>query len=340
MSTTHLARQTRRFAILALVAFAASGCLMHEKALQSPFRDPALSTSSFVENPVLLVATTRKPEGDGKVAPFFSSTRGAGLTFAEARVNPPDNAYSRKLDRSKADWAVLGLENRTAAGASDALARAANGKDVLIYVHGYNETFDTAALGAATLADGVGFEGRTALFAWPSGGRLINYAYDRESALWSRDAFEEVLAKLAGNPTVGRIHIVAHSMGAFLTLETLRQLRSEKGEEAARRIGAVVLASPDIDIDQFETAVKRLGPLAQRMTVISASNDRALNVSATLAGGVARAGAADRSRLESLGVRVADASDFGGSFRVIRHDLFLTDDDVRAVIKRAIERSR
>ncbi|MGL4440077.1 MAG: alpha/beta hydrolase, partial [Bosea sp. (in: a-proteobacteria)] len=171
-------------------------------------------------------------------------------------------------------------------------------------------------------------------------GRLIAYQYDRESAMWSRDGFEEVLKGMAANPTIGRVHIVAHSMGTLLTLETLRQLRSEAGEEAIGKIGAVVLASPDIDIDQFEQTVRKLGPVASRITVISATNDRALAVSARLAGGIARAGSAERERLNALGVRVADASDFGGNMQIMRHDLFLSDNDVRQVIARAIERNR
>src|SRR3712207_8376724 len=55
-----------------------------------------------------------------------------------------------------------------------------------------------------------------------------SYGYDRESAMWSRDAFEELLQALAESPSGGRVHIVAHSMGTLLTLETLRMLRDRK----------------------------------------------------------------------------------------------------------------
>jgi esterase/lipase superfamily enzyme len=103
------------------------------------------------------------------------------------------------------------------------------------------------------------------------------------------------------------------------------------------RIGAVVLAAPDIDIDLFARGLERLGPDAKKITVISSTNDRALAVSSRLAGGIIRAGAADRERLESLGVRVADASEFGGG--IINHDLFLSNKEVQQVVKRAIERS-
>jgi esterase/lipase superfamily enzyme len=126
-------------------------------------------------------------------------------------------------------------------------------------------------------------------------------------------------------------------MGAFLTIESLRQLKSGSGDPALGKIGALVLASPDIDIDQFENAVKRMPQLASRITVISATNDRALAVSARLAGGVSRAGSSERARLEAIGVRVADASDHG--WGLLRHDLFLTNDEVRGVIARAIARA-
>ena len=114
-------------------------------------------------------------------------------------------------------------------------------------------------------------------------------------------------------------------------------LRASGGESAMDRIGAVVLAARDIDIDLFARGLERLGPDAKKITVISSTNDRALAVSSRLAGGIIRARAADRERLESLGVRVADASEFGGG--IINHDLFLTNKEVQQVIKRAIERS-
>ena len=59
-------------------------------------------------------------------------------------------------------------------------------------------------------------------------------------------------------------------------------------------------------------------------------------MSSRLAGGVTRAGAAERERLEALGVRVADASEFGGG--LINHDLFLSNKEVQQVVKRAMER--
>ncbi len=323
----------RLIALSPLLALGLSACAQTEAAV-SPFEEPRRDSSAIGREPLLLVATTRKPAGNS--SPFFGGERGRALTFAEVRLSPPGRGIVGQVASTvSGDWSVLGIERSTASAPAQAFAEAATGRDVLLYVHGFNESFESAAQSAGQLSHALEFQGRTALFSWPSGGSLWGYGYDRESALWSRDGLAQTLRALSANPTVGRIHLVAHSMGSFLTLETLRELRDSP--EVIARLGAVVLASPDIDIDAFEQIVTKLGPLSRRMTVIIDPGDRALAVSARLAGGVARAGAAERSRLEALGVRVADTS--GRGWSMLRHSLFLSNSGVTQVVARAVERA-
>ncbi len=319
-----------RFALLALASLALSGCLGDDSALTSPAASPGPGLS---RDPRLLVATTRLPVGEPLRRPWFGSQRSPDLIFAEARLTPPSSSLL-----GSGNWSIAGVEALDRSGAAQAFAQAALGRDLLLYVHGYRESFETAAASTVELSQGIRFPGATGLFTWPSAASTFSYVADRESAMWSRDAFEDLLAAMAKTPSGGRIHIVAHSMGTLLTLETLRMLRGSGGESAMERIGAVVLAAPDIDIDLFARGLERLGPDARKITVISSTNDRALAVSSRLAGGIIRAGAADRERLEALGVRVADASEFGGG--IINHDLFLSNPEVQQVVKRAIERER
>jgi esterase/lipase superfamily enzyme len=173
------------------------------------------------------------------------------------------------------------------------------------------------------------------LFAWPSRAKLFDYGYDRESAMWSRDALQRVLEGLMASPSVGRIHIVAHSIGTMVTMEALRQLYAARGVAGAERIGAVVFASPDIDMDVFTSSVDRIGPIAQKVTLVTAANDRALALSGWLAGGITRVGAAHKAQLTRLGLRVIDASEQG--WGIINHDLFLSNDRIRGVIRAAID---
>jgi esterase/lipase superfamily enzyme len=153
--------------------------------------------------------------------------------------------------------------------------------------------------------------------------------------MWSRDALQEVLEGLSASATVGRIHIVAHSIGTMLAMEALRQFYARNGDAAAERIGAVVFAAPDIDMDVFTSSVERIGPLAPKITVITATNDRALAISGWMAGGVTRVGAAQKAQLAKLGLRVIDASEQG--WGLINHDLFLSNDRIRQVIRNAVD---
>jgi esterase/lipase superfamily enzyme len=284
-------------------------------------------------NPTLLVATTRKPINGARSKPWFGTERASRMTAARARLTPPDGGRFSLASVGLADWHLDAIE--TVPQVADLFGQTTGARDVLVYVHGFNQTFEMAALDAARLADGIRFRGESMVFSWPSKAKLFDYGYDRESAMWSRDALEQVLERLVLNPNVGRVHIVAHSIGTMLTMESLRQLYARHGSAAGQRIGAVVFAAPDIDMDVFSSSVERIGPLAPRITVITATNDRALAVSGWIAGGITRVGATEKARLERLGLRVIDASQQG--WGIINHDLFLSNSNIRQVIRHNVE---
>jgi esterase/lipase superfamily enzyme len=312
-------------------AFALSGCA-GLAATGARFDASALSI-----RPTLLVATTRKSVNGGRAKPWFGPERASGMSIARATLIPPGDGRFSLASVGLADWRLDGMEP-VPGQISDLLAQAGGGRDVLIYVHGFKQTFETAALDAARLSDGIRFHGETMVFSWPSKAGLFDYAYDRESAMWSRDAFERVLDSVVASSSVGRVHIVAHSMGTMLALESLRQLHARFGDTAADRIGAVVFASPDIDMDVFSSSITRIGSLARRITVITSTNDRALTLAGRIAGGITRVGAAEKAALERLGLRVIDASQHG--WGIVNHDLFLSNADVRQVIRRSVDDSR
>jgi esterase/lipase superfamily enzyme len=295
---------------------------------------PRFDGSDLVISPTLLVATTRKLTNGARAKPWFGPERASKMTVARARLTPPpDDGRFSLASVGLVDWQLEKIEPVAQIG--DLIVPTAGGHDVLIYIHGYNTTFETAALDAARLSDGIKFVGETMVFSWPSRASLLDYGYDRESAMWSRDALQQVLDGLIANPVVGHVHIVAHSIGTMLTMEALRQLYAQLGKEAANRIGSVVFASPDIDMDSFSSSVQRIGPLAPKITVVTATNDRALAVSRWIAGGITRVGAAEKAQLERIGIRVIDASQLG--WGIINHDLFLSNVQIRKVIRDAID---
>jgi esterase/lipase superfamily enzyme len=283
-------------------------------------------------NPVLLVATTRHPINGARAKPWFGPERASGMSVARAKLIPPGDGRFSLTSVGLDDWRIDAIDLVPQIG--DLVSESTSGHDVLVYVHGFNQTFETAALDGVHLSDGIRFRGETMVFSWPSKAKLLDYGYDRESAMWSRDALEKVLEALTANPTTGRIHLVAHSVGTMVTMEALRQFYARRGDATAERIGAVVFASPDIDMDVFTSSVERIGPLAPKITLITATNDRALALSRWIAGGITRVGAAETAQLEKLGLRVIDASEQG--WGMVNHDLFLSNSEIRQLIRHAI----
>jgi esterase/lipase superfamily enzyme len=281
------------------------------------------------------VVTTRKAVNGGRADPWFGADRANQLSIAQVRLVSPAQAGRFSLAATGlVDWQVESVEPVPVLSVGQPSAGSSEPRDVLLYVHGYNQTFASATLDAARLSDGLSFRGDTVLFSWPSRNKLLDYIRDRESAIWSRDAFETTLSSLLANPSIGRIHIVAHSMGSMLTIEGLRQVYARQGDAMADRFGAIVFASPDLDIDSFASSVTRMRRIAPKLTIITAADDRAIAIAARMAGGN-RIGPAEKARLESLGLKVIDASGLG--WGMLNHDLFLTNAQVKGVIRQAIE---
>jgi esterase/lipase superfamily enzyme len=295
----------------------------------------SFDASEISANPTLLVATNRKPVDGARANPWFGPERATRLSIMHAGLTPPGDGRFSLAAVGLDDWRLDAIEPVPQIG--DLPGPSSGPRDVLIYVHGFNQTFETAVLDAARLSDGIKFRGDTIAFSWPSKAKLLDYGYDRDSAMWSRDALEKVLDGLMGSPTVGRLHFVAHSIGTMLTMESLRQLYAHKGDPIADRLGAVVFASPDIDMDVFASSVEHIGPVARKITVLTATNDRALALSRWMAGGMTRVGAAQKTQLEQMGLHVVDASQEG--WGIVNHDLFLSNGRVRQVIRRAVDSS-
>ncbi len=196
--------------------------------------------------------------------------------------------------------------------ASHISGRIGSNRDVLLFVHGFNTSFDEARFRLAQIVVDGGFNGIPVLFTWPSKGELLAYGSDRESAMASRDALEQLIETLAADSDVGKIHVLAHSMGAWLAMEALRESAIAGHPDLGGHLGDIMLAAPDIDLDVFRQQMARLGSFAH-VSVFVASNDRALALSGILAerprlGALDPSDPASRQAVKDLGVEVIDLS--------------------------------
>lgn len=266
----------------------------------------------------ILVATTRERSPDPGVA--FSGERGE-TSFADFVLSiPPDERrqigqvqWPQTLppdpSREFATLRVDKLENWKRAenwlGAHSGKRRRA-----LVFVHGFNTRFETALFNFAQIFHDSGADAAPVLFSWPSRGGVLNYVYDRESATFSRDALEKLLSRLVASPNVSEVTVLAHSMGAWLVMETLRQM-AIRGARVPAKIDTVILASPDIDVDVFRSQLRSMGEPRPNLVVFLSREDRALRVSRGIGGNVERIGSVDPAQkpwIEEKGVEVIDLS--------------------------------
>jgi len=225
---------------------------------------------------------------------------------------------SRELSRAEFTEVISGTKPAPAPAPRSARKPAARSpavapREALVFVHGYNTRFDESVVRFAQIVDDTRFEGVPILFSWPSRGEFSDYGYDKDSANYSRDALEGVLTSLSRERSISGIDIIGHSMGGWLTMETLRSLAVANDQTTLNRINKVVLAAPDVDMDVFRMQVARLGPLAKRMTVYVSSDDYALRMSGRLFGDKVRAGDnVDKAQFTALGVTSQDISQLPG----------------------------
>lgn len=162
----------------------------------------------------------------------------------------------------------------------------------LLFVHGFNTPFSKAAMTAAQLSYDISFNGVTALYAWPSKTSVSerNYLRARANAEVSAAGLQQFLLELCKNDALEKIHLVAHSMGGYVTLNALAKYIGPKSSFS--KLGQVVLAAPDIDSDQFLAEYEALIRLANRSTLYTSRKDKAMQASHFIQG-YRRAGWAD-----------------------------------------------
>jgi esterase/lipase superfamily enzyme len=269
------------------------------------------------EGPIstVFVGTTRGLEGTG----VFGSGRSEELRFARYDVAiPPQRAVGEikyaKPRNANVSTDFLTTDQRIYAADADFesdlnTALAANGREAIIFVHGFNNTFTEGLYRIAQLRHDLQIPGVALHYSWPSAAEPLGYVYDRDSALFARDGLEKLIREtVAAGAT--RITLVAHSMGSFLSMEALRDIALRDGR-VMPQIRGVVLISPDIDVDAFRMQAKEIGTLPQPFLIFGSDRDRVLRLSALITGQRGRLGSLDSvEQLSDLEVTYLDVGAF------------------------------
>lgn len=315
-TTGHVRIRSWLIAALAVAALGA-GCGTRPEA---GFLAPAAVTDAEGTAHTILVATTRKR--DARPGTFFGGERATPLDFARIEVSVPPGHKPGEIEWASAapgnaqtDFTVrragyLDGEKAFVRSLNAQLAAHPRGsRKVLLFIHGYNTMFAEGLYRFTQVVHDAKGSAVPVLFTWASRGELTQYVYDSNSATTARDDLERTIRLLFASDAE-EVNILAHSMGNWVTVEALRQIRIAGGLNQGRKLGNLMLAAPDIDLDVFKSQMRRFGKPKKPFFIILSRDDKALGASRFIAGGQERLGAgSNAAELAELGAVVIDLTD-------------------------------
>ncbi len=176
-------------------------------------------------------------------------------------------------------------------------------KEAVLFVHGFNNSFDDAVVRIAQAWHFGGRKGVPIAYTWPAGAGVFEYARDRESGEFTVVHLKMVLLALASSPQIQGIHVVSHSRGTDVATTAIRELNSElrgavggsavthllnltnpvpltdQTTASTLKLKTLVLAAPDIDVDVFRQRFfgEGLANCAERVVIYFSPTDKALD---------------------------------------------------------------
>lgn len=160
-------------------------------------------------------------------------------------------------------------------------------KQLVIWVHGYANSFQGTAAVLARGAYDLNTEATYLFFSWPSQNRLFAYRDDENMEKESAVYFADFLRKLRKEVPQAKLVIIAHSLGTRLLCDTFDILyKKADWRDKDKEISDVILIAPDVNEEDFNQQFKsQILAMVNRLTVYVASDDGALLISHLKYGG-------------------------------------------------------
>jgi esterase/lipase superfamily enzyme len=310
------------------------------------FRDVVSVTPPEPEPPRLVsvfYATERARSGDKRPSHYYGYKPDNELHLGMVRVSMPANRPIGQVVVAPSIFKIrlqpnpgkhMFLSSVTEIPAAEYFERmrrimeANGGKRAFVFVHGFNVTFEDAALRTAQIHQDLGFEGAPIFYSWPSKGKasVTAYKYDEAKVGSTHWALEEFLRAVWTNTGAEEIHVIAHSMGNRAVAAALDRIMA--GASAKLPFQQIVFAAPDLDADHFQKLAAKIGGAGRRLTLYGSSKDKAILASKKLHT-APRAGDGGNRLVLAKDVDSVDTStldtDFLSHSYIANHPLLLTD---------------
>ncbi len=298
-------------------------------------------------------ATDRKLDANADVKARFGTERGE-LTYGTTRVSIPRDHRMGQLEspsiwklefREDPEKHVVMLDVTTLDKSAyytrlSEKVRNSKKKSALLFVHGYNVTFEDAARRTAQMSYDLGFDGAPVFYSWPSQGSAAKYTVDEESVNWTQGNIEEFLGDFSRKSDAESIYLIAHSMGTrALTRAYISVVAANPALKS--RFREVILAAPDIDAGVFKRDIApAMAKVGNPITLYASSEDIPLKASKAVHGGYARAGDSGASLVVVGGVESIDSTNvdtgllghsyFGDERSIISDIFYIINNGLRA----------
>jgi esterase/lipase superfamily enzyme len=223
----------------------------------------------------------------------FSGERDAVVHHGWCRVTIPESHrigstgspwWKRLLARTDDRLRVASLRAVTEETFWHEIAKAlrnvsADKRDAVVFLHGFNVSFQEAALRAAQLGFDLGISGVMAFYSWPSKGTLHAYPADEAAIEASEGFIADFLAGIASRSGADKVHIIAHSMGNRGLLRAVDRIAATAASRTSTPFNQIVLAAADVDQDTFRRLSVTYKQVAERTTMYVCSKDKAVEAS-------------------------------------------------------------
>lgn len=234
----------------------------------------------------IFFGTDRNHTSSHLKAQFGDERNEAGITYGVAEVSIPHVHKEGSIERPPKRFRIFStaenpnlhivIHKVTARTRQDWIESAKMiDSDGLLFIHGFNVTFDEALWRTSQLCHDLKFSGRKFCYSWASCGRVLSYPTDEATIDWSAAHLREFLRTITKNLDLRRLHIIAHSMGNRALLAVLENWQQADEETP---ISQIVLAAPDVDTGRFKQIAKVFGYYDQ-VTLYASRDDRAIKVS-------------------------------------------------------------
>ncbi len=270
--------------------------------------------------------TDRRPTGSKSPRNFYGHQRG-DFKLGICRVSIPRDHRLGQLEGPMKLWifearpdpkkhvtllSVTPLSSQTFwKGLSGAIQRAQE-PSALVFINGFNTSFEDAARRTAQIAYDLGFQGAPIMYSWPSQGELSPAAYNRDQnhVDWASPNLANFLSDIKARSGAKSLHVIAHSMGnRYLTSALNMAMDTLRSEHEMPIINELALTAPDIDAQTFrEVIAPRILDVAERTTLYACSKDVALQASKKYHGDYPRAGDSGSGIVVIEGMDTVDAS--------------------------------